>query len=160
MSADDMSYSDDKIDAKFNITRKSINFLIKNKTNETLKIIWDDAVIVQNGRSKRIIHSGVNYINRGNPQPPTVIPANTSIEDLALPTENVYFVDGYGTWQEKDLFPVKIHKSELIQAILNQKGQTFALYLPISYQGKTIEYNFEFLIKDVAKLNNEAFSIY
>lgn len=159
ISNNEMSYSDDKIDAKFSISRTSINFQINNKTNEVLKIIWDEGAIIQNGRSKRITHSGVNYINRGSYQPPTIIPANTRIEDSVLPTENVYFSEVYGTWIEKDLFITKTHQSELTKAILNQKGQKFSLYLPIIYQGNNINYNFEFLIKDVAKLSNEAFTI-
>jgi hypothetical protein len=155
----DMSYSDEKIDAKFSISRTSINFQIRNRTNEVLKIIWDEGAIIQNGRSKRITHSGVNYINRGNYQPPTVIPANTRIDDSAIPTENVYFREAYGIWFEKDLFIIKSRQSESTKAILNQKGQKFSLYQPISYQGNNINYNFEFVIKDVAKLSNEAFSI-
>ena len=57
-----------------------IGFELRNKTTHSMKIIWDESVYVDElGESKRIMHSGVKYIEKGNPQPPTVVVRGASV---------------------------------------------------------------------------------
>lgn len=157
-SNDGMSYEDSVISISFTITDKSINFNLTNKTKNVIKIIWNDASIVQFGKAHKVMHAGVKYINRNEFQPPTSIPPKSSIDDLALPSDNVYFQEGYygtyfstpGGWKEQDLFITNdMNKQEYKELIKKMKGQKFSLYLPIEYKGKILDYNFEFIIKDV-----------
>ena len=94
-----MNFEDDKILANFNVGDKQISFTIKNKTDNVLKIIWDEAAIVQFGTSHKVMHSGVKYIDRNSSQPPTAIPPQASIDDIVLPADNVYYREGsYSTY--------------------------------------------------------------
>jgi hypothetical protein len=59
-----------------------------------------------------------------------------------------------GGWEEHDLFATQdLNKAEYRDAILKSKGQTFSVYLPIQYQGKTLDYTFEFRIADVKPIS-------
>ena len=156
-----MNFEDDKINANFSIGDKQINFTIKNKTDNVMKIIWDEAAIVQFGTSHKVMHTGVKYIDRNNSQPPTVIPPQASIEDLILPADNIYYREGYygtyysnpGGWEEHDLFPKNdLNKPEIKETIMKLSGQTFSVYLPIQYQEKTLYYTFNFAITGVNPL--------
>lgn len=82
-------------------TTDAIHFSLTNKTSHSIKIIWDEVVYVDvNGSSYRAMYSGVKYIDRTNPQLPTIVFRNGSIEDLVLPTDNVYYLSGqYGGWR-------------------------------------------------------------
>jgi hypothetical protein len=153
-----MSFDDDKITSNFIIGDKQINFTLKNKTNDVMKIIWDEASIVQFGTTHKVMHNGVKYIDRNSSQPPSVVPPQASINDLVLPADNVYYRDGYystyssrpGGWEEHDLFPKNdLNKPAIKETIMNLKGQAFSIYLPIQYQGKTLDYTFNFTITNV-----------
>ena len=78
-------YEDEIIKIVWNIDNETFNFILNNLSDKTLKILWDDAGYVNtNGFTERLIHSGIQYINRNNPQPPTIIPV--SYTHLTLPT--------------------------------------------------------------------------
>lgn len=161
-STSGMKWEDDNIEISFFISDKSVNFNLKNKTNEVIKIIWDEAVIVQYGKAQKVMHAGVKYIDRNASQPPTAIPPGASVDDLVLPTDNVYWREGYygryisnpGGWKIRDLFPTQdLNKAEYRERILRHKGQKFSVYLPIQHLGKTLDYTFEFLITDVKEIS-------
>ena len=51
-----------------------LSFALKNKTENSMKIIWDEAAYIdQNGSTQKIMHSGVKYTDRNSSQPPSVI---------------------------------------------------------------------------------------
>lgn len=156
-----MSFEDDKISANFNIGDKEISFSLKNKTDNVMKIIWDESSIVQFGTSHKVMHSGVKYIDRNSSQPPSVIPPQASIDDILLPANNIYYREGYysqyssiaGGWEKNDLFPMHdLNKPEIKETIVNLKGQSFSIYLPIQYLGKTLDYTFNFAITNVSPI--------
>ncbi len=151
-----MKWEDDKIGFEFFISDKNVNFKALNKSNDVLKIIWDDVAIVQSGKAKKVMHAGVKYTDRNSSQPASAIPPGASIEDLIMPTDNVYFSSGaYGGWRERDLFATQdLNKDEYKQSILSSKGQKFSVYIPIQYQGKTLDYTFEFEIIEVRPIVN------
>ena len=76
-------------------TAYQVSFVLTNKTNHSIKIVWDEAAFVDvAGVSHRVMHSGVKYIDRNNPQPPTVVVRKGTITDLVIPTDNIYYVSG------------------------------------------------------------------
>ena len=153
-----MSFSDEKIDASFTVGNKSVSLRIKNKTSDVMKIIWDEASIVQYGESHKVMHSGVKYADRNSSLSATSIPPNAYIEDMALPSDNVYYREGYysryssvsGGWEEHDLFITSDMNDEEFKAtIMEMKGQELSLYLPIESNGSIIDYSFTFVVTDV-----------
>jgi len=95
----DLIFNDSLINAIFSIGDNQINFSIENKTDHILKLIWDEASIGVFGKSHKIIHSGVKFIDKGTSSPASTILPNTRVDDLALPTDNVYYREGYyGTY--------------------------------------------------------------
>ena len=99
-------FSDDMIEGTFYFTSQSIGFELKNKTNYTMKINWDNcAYISSTGETMRVIHEGVKLIDRNSPQPPSVIVRNGKITDSLTPSDNIYYISGqYGGWSYHKLF--------------------------------------------------------
>ena len=51
-----------------------LEFRIINKTEDSIKIIWDKAAYVdEHGESRRVVRSSVNYTNKFDPQPPSIV---------------------------------------------------------------------------------------
>lgn len=136
--SDTLTFSDEFINIKFIVLEKLIDFDIQNKTNEGIKINWDElSFISPDGTASRVNHSsGIRVIEKGNPQAPTVIPPNAKISDSLIPTKNIYR-SGY-EWTAQDLFP------EDDKTIYNDKE--FRIYLPIEIKGSKKEYTFKFKI--------------
>ena len=102
--------------------------------------------------SKRVMHSGVKYIDRNNPQPPTTVVRGATISDLVFPTDNVYWVSGrYGGWREKPLFPSlsPVSPEELLAQAKQYVGKTVQVLLPLQIEDVINEYIFAFKINDV-----------
>jgi hypothetical protein len=155
----DKIFDDGKINVFFIVGGKDVNFTLRNLTSDPMKINWDEASLIIYGQSKRVMHNGVKFIDRSAPQAPTVIPGGSSIDDLVLPTDNVYYREGYyetytsspGGWEQRDLFLTRdMNKEDTKQLILNSKGQTFKFFLPIEQNGKKMNYTFEFQVTDVS----------
>ena len=153
----DMSFTDENIQIKFTIGEKSVGFTLKNVGSTVLKVLWDEANIVQNGAVKKTFHVGVKYSEKNNSQPPSTIPPNATLDDQLTPTENAHYVSGqYGGWDEYDLFPTTdFNKEETKKAILDTKGTTFSVYIPVKIDDKTKDYLFEFKVIGVAPKDAE-----
>lgn len=143
-AAADMAFSDGLIDVRFEPAEKQIGFVIRNKGSSPAKIDWNSAAFVDiAGTSHKVMHDGVKLIDRGNMQPPTVIPPGASIRDFVYPTDYAVYAPGrYGGWTELPMFP----EAPLARGF---KGQSFSVFLPIEVDGKVKNYNFVFLINDV-----------
>jgi hypothetical protein len=130
-------------------TSSQFGFFLTNKTSHSIRIIWDEAVYVdESGMSKRVMHSGVKYTDRNSPQPPTTVVRGATISDIVLPTDNVYYVRGrYGGWRELPLLPNKgTHKPEIENKAKNVVGKNIQVLLPIKIEDVVNEYVFVFSI--------------
>lgn len=136
-------------------TTTGFSVIINNKTDHTIKIMWDEAAIVGvNGSSMRLMHNGVKYIDRNNSQPPSVIVAHGHIADDVVPTERV--VQGYGSWDSAPMLPLDYYyladKDTTLAKLRNEyKGKTMQLLLPLSIEDVTNDYLFTFTIDDIAR---------
>lgn len=100
---------DDKLEFSFQNDKKTMLFSITNKTQNSYIILWDRITFIDtNGISHRTIHNGVKYIDASKPQVPTVLPANSKIQDALIPVENLQWVTnhwmllpllGAGNWE-------------------------------------------------------------
>ena len=139
------SYEDDYIKIIWSVGNTQLNFTLTNKSSHSLKINWDDISYVNIfGKASRVMHSGVKYAEKNNPQPATTIPKNASISDLLLPIDNVYYVTGqYGGWQEKKLIPTT---GKYDSAYI---GSHLVVMMPIVIENVQNDYTFTFTVIEV-----------
>ena len=147
-------YEDPSIKIDWDYAVSQIGFELTNKSDQTLKIAWDDAAFISlTNESGRIFHKGIKYIDRENPQPPTSIYKKTTLSDLIAPTSYTSYTSGqYGGWNSRPLVPIKqgimSTKIEYVEALI---GQTMRVVLPIKIEDKVIEYTFNFRTEFIEK---------
>lgn len=144
-------YEDDLIKISWLPLPTQFAFSLENKSDNSIKIIWDEAVYVdQNGSSGRVMHSGVKYVDRSSPQPPTVVVKKAKVDDMVVPTDNIYYISGqYGGWQTRPLFPNRANtQAELISLTQKNIGKTVKILLPLEIQDTVNEYIFSFKVED------------
>lgn len=81
--------NDYKITAK--VSLKFIDLDIKNKSKNTLKIVWDDSAFVNNGNSGQLMPMGTKFIDAKSKKPDLVIPSGTSVRASCTPADGVYW---------------------------------------------------------------------
>jgi hypothetical protein len=139
----------------------NITFILENKTNYSIKIIWDDASFVDTtGGNHRVMHSGVKFSDRNNPQPPSVVIRKGRIDDLVYPSDYTYYRKGHysryssdpGGWEEKPLFPVNKIGGEIDELKKECEvyiGKTIQVLLPMQIEDVVNDYIFTFRINSV-----------
>lgn len=127
------SYEDDFIKIIWQPDLTEFSFTLENKLDNSIKIIWDEAVYIdEDNSSRKVMHSGVKYEDGEKAQPLTVIAKKTKINDLVIPVDNICYVDG---WRKLPLFSVQ-----------KSAGKTVKILLPIQIQETINEYIFSFKI--------------
>lgn len=151
-------FEDSSISASFIISSNEIDFTLKNKLNDPIKLIWDEASMVVIGSSEKVMHKGVKYIDRNSSMPASTILPNSNLDDLVVPTGNIYYKEGYygtyyssaGGWQTKPLLLSTLNLPKDSSLIGPLNNQVITLYLPISdMQNKRIGYTFKFKVSEV-----------
>lgn len=130
------SYEDDFIKIIWLPALTEFGFTLENKSDNSIKIIWDEAVYIdEDNSSLKVIHSGVKYVDGEKAQPLTVIAKKTKINDLVTPVDNIYYDSYSGGWYKLPLFSVQ-----------KSAGKTVKILLPIQIQETINEYIFSFKI--------------
>jgi hypothetical protein len=120
----------------FSINTEQIEFVCKNKTDHAIKIDWEKAAYINpyNIR-KRVIHEGVRYERKADPQTPSIIRKGETLTDRLLPSENVnVYLYGSGGFTVYPLFSAR------------EYGRTARVLLPLEIDGVVSEYCFQFKI--------------
>lgn len=144
------SFSDDLVDITWYPTNDGFFFDLTNKTNHSIKIIWDEAVYInEDGQSKGVIHSGVKYADVSVSQAPSVIARGTKISDLVFPKDNITWSSYSGSWVETPLFE-NIDPSIITITTKARKyiGKSVQVLLPLQIETIVNEYIFIFKIDD------------
>ncbi|MDY6131697.1 MAG: hypothetical protein SPI18_10550 [Prevotella sp.] len=133
------SYSDNVIDIVIVGGSEEFNFSLKNVSDQSLKLVWNEAAFIDfDGKTSKIMHVGTKFIDREKDQPATTIIKGAKIEDVATPTCNVFLQEGrYGGWKTTSMYPKKPGLSP---------GQ-LKLMLPIQIKDIINEYVFVFDVK-------------
>jgi len=143
-------YEDEMIKILWLPTSKKIGFFIENKTDHSIRLIWDEAAYVDtDGETHKVIHAGVRYINRDAPQAPSVIVRHGILSDIIYPSDYIYYADG---WHERPLFTdsqMGGNPMELLEAGKQYIGKTIQVLLPLEIEGVTNDYIFIFKINNV-----------
>jgi len=152
------SFEDGMVRVVWLATADGISFLLENKTDYSIKVVWDEAAYVdEKGVSHRVMHSGVKYNERESSQPPSVVVRKGRIEDLAFPTDYVYYKEGYygkyysspGGWKENPLFEYFQpggNEASVRQLLNSNVGKTFQVLLPLKIEEIVNDYIFTFTI--------------
>ncbi|NOZ85913.1 MAG: hypothetical protein GXP49_06555 [Deltaproteobacteria bacterium] len=161
-------YEDGLFSVIFYVTASRINFALTNKTQHSIKTIWDEAAFIDvDGEAGRVAHEGVKYADRNASQPPSIVPAGRSLTDFVLPTNRVYYREGYysiyvnipGGWEELPLvlpasqrIASRDHNAvnEFASKVQKNKGKRFGLLLPLEINGIVNEYTFWFEVQEVS----------
>ena len=134
-------FEDKSVRIFFDLSARRIRLKVHNKTRQNLELKWDEAGFVDVGHlSHKVVHSGVNYMDKDKPQAPTVVAPGTTIEDTIVPKD--YINEISGKWTQRPLFPTAPEAKAY-------KGRTFSVLLPLSINSKVKTYQFAFKIQDV-----------
>lgn len=137
-----VSFEDEMVEMVLFVDKKKISFSLLNKTKHSIKIVWDESVYIdQNGRRNRVMHQGVKYINKSQPQPPSIVARGATIEDVVIPADNVHLVGS--SWR---VYPLLPYSSEDATDAKNLIGEKLQVLLALQIQGVVNEYIFSFTI--------------
>lgn len=131
------SYADKFIDIAIGGSATKFYFTLKNISENTQKLIWDEAAYVDyNGITSKVMHSGIKYSQREASQPASTIIKGSNLEDIVCPISNVRYNEIVKDWITDSMYPLEPGVSKQIK-----------LMLPIQIKDVTNEYIFVFDIK-------------
>ncbi|SHL73221.1 hypothetical protein SAMN04488494_0593 [Xylanibacter ruminicola] len=129
------SYVDNVIDILIFGGSKQFDFILRNVSDNSIKVVWNEAVFVDyDGTTSKVMHVGTKYSQREADQPASTIIKGAKIEDLAAPNCNVRYSDILKEWVTDSMYPSK-------PAL--EPGQ-LRLMLPIQIKDVVNEYIFVF----------------
>lgn len=141
------SFEDDYIKISWYAGDDKFYFSLFNKSNHSLKIIWDDATLVRPDNSiSKLIHSGINYEKRNDAQVSTTIPRGAKTTDILIPIDNIKY-NNYIGWYIEPILPQNIKISDAEE----YNGKTLKILLPIKIEDIQNEYTFLFKIETFPK---------
>ena len=125
-------------------------FVLENKTDQLIRIIWDEVIFVDlNGAPHKVMHRDIRYPVRGEPMNPTTIDPGETLEDYILAIHLAY-QESDASWREDPfLTPSRRATREELEPARANIGRTFAVVLPLEFEGQTDEYVFTFRVTDV-----------
>lgn len=130
-------FSDENIDFEISGTISTFNFLLTNKTSNTIKMVWDDAVFVHvNGNTSKVMHNGIKYSERNNAQVASTIIRKSKLTDAIVPVDFVSYSESLREWITVDDLP----ESDIYE------GKTVSVMLPIQIKDVINEYILEFTL--------------
>ncbi len=128
-------YEDNIISIKWHEESMLFNFNLKNITSNTMKVIWDEALIVNfDGFTERVLHKGADLEALQKSQQPAIIPSQAQIADFFWSEK--YFggrrlIAGYGGGNNGGI----------------NEGKQMKLILPVQVGSVTYTYTFTFTLK-------------
>ena len=136
------SYVDNAIDIIIFGSSTQFSFVLKNVSDNSIKVVWNEAVFVDyDGSTSKIMHLGTKYSQKDGDQPASTVIKGAKIEDVAVPTVNVRYSDLLKDWVTDSMYPSDPGK---------EPGQ-LRLMLPIQLKEVINEYIFVFDVKYVFK---------
>lgn len=150
------SFEDRLIRGLFLLQENGVAFEVTNKTEFSIKLVWDEATIVlPEGDPSPVMHVGTKYNECRNAKPATVIPKGATVSDIAIPCARVRF--GYDSWVEGDVFRdfqrrvfEPVADTTIKRLVRSVEGKIVRLLLPLQIEGVTNEYSFTFGVDSVS----------
>lgn len=138
-------YEDEFITVFWYPNRSSFDCTIVNNTDNSIKIIWDEAVYINEAdASIKVAHGDVYYPDIYKSSPPTIIPKNTRKDEVIYPIYNIK--KGYGS---KPHFPYQDDNRKMLEIIGSSYiGKLVHIILPIEVKEEINDYTFTFRVND------------
>lgn len=133
-----------RIDWKYNHIQ--MNFELTNLSNQTMRLIWDDAAFVSvYSKTSRVYHKATPYTLKEERQLPTVIYRNSKLDDSIVPMSYRYKFNG--EWNGDWLIPGDNNLENTRKNYYEEFiGKSIRVILPIYIGDELIEYDFNFRI--------------
>jgi hypothetical protein len=134
-----MFYENDTMSIEFSLEPKDVAVVITNKTDEGIKINWDDVSLSLFGNANRIVHKETSYMGHTLTQPSTTIPPHTKLKDILIRSKDVkyYTASGDGFLVIQTIFPVYNYGEKWMAAWIDSlRGSQINIFLPY-YLGET-----------------------
>jgi hypothetical protein len=132
----DLFFSDDWIAIAFEVTPMELRFSLRNRTNDPLTILWNDAAYLDlAGAPHRVVHRGVPLTAKDKPHQPTTIAPMSSVDEMAYPVDLIAGSRVFEDWRFNPLMP-------LSQFAAGYEGKSFGLVLPVKSVGQVRPYRF------------------
>jgi len=136
-------YTDQAITIQFSIREKRIFFDLRNKTDESILVIWNEALFYDlSGKSQRLINARHMFTENITILEPTLISPHTLIRESMVPEDRMVLLEEW-TWYLKPLFDFVTEGAEEL------KGKTFVLKIPMEVKRYPRVYSFTFEIAHV-----------
>lgn len=82
-----VGFNDDRISSVWGPLVQGVDFVLENRSSQSLRILWDESAIVGTmGVSSRVFHYGVRFEDAERSQPPTIVPPGALSDEGAFPT--------------------------------------------------------------------------
>lgn len=140
-------YSDDRIKVLWLKIADRIEFILENKTDNSISINWDKSSFIGiDKRAEKFMHSGVSYVNKESASLDKMIPSNAKIEDFIIPNSNVY-LDENSQLTIKPLY-VYFAKCDYDLNTLQDISGSIRVILVLRENDKELEYEFTFHLSE------------
>lgn len=151
-ASETLSYEDDTMSVVFSFQSKFIGLDIYNKSDDGIKINWDEVSMSINGMAQRTLHKETSAYNITEIQAPTTIPPHTRLKDEIFPADKVRYTSSGGVRHVSidDIYPNQDYGfKKNKEKIMSLKGERVVIYLPYYMRGEFRSKTFEFTIKDI-----------
>jgi hypothetical protein len=151
-SSDKLLFENDTMSVSFEFEPKFISFKIFNKSEEGIRINWDELSMSINGKAQRVVHKETGTTKITDLQPPTTIPPKTILEDALLPTDKINYTNNQGRLTPilADIYPVYDYGNKKTrQKIMSMKGQRITIFFPYYIRNVFHSKVFNFIIEDI-----------
>jgi hypothetical protein len=131
-----ITYVDNHITLMLTAEEENFSFELKNTSSSTLTIDWDEIIFVNaESESQRVVHSGIKYRDKNNPQQPSLVAKNSVLKDILIPTDRI-------KWMTDEWWVGPILNWRSTPGYYN--GKQVQLIFPIKINGVSYEYTFVF----------------
>jgi hypothetical protein len=140
-------FADDLLSLEWKVTNRSMALTVANKTNSTMKLIWDEATFLRSdGSALRLAHRATTSPSDTEfTTLPSVIPRGAKLHDAVYPADNLYRAsddEGNHFWVAMPLLPESEAKTP--QLAMKQgnarRGEKVKVLLVVEAEGKIHEY--------------------
>ena len=152
-------FEDEVVRIKWRLTSNDIVFVVHNKADNPVKIIWDEGKFIDaEGVTHKLLHSGIGYEERNDFHPPTIVYAKDTLEDFVYPADCWQKEESgrkshknQGHWKRGSFLPTQIRGTaeELRTKAEPFVGKTFQVILALQINGVRTDYVCTFIVNNV-----------
>lgn len=147
----DLYYENDTFSVAFSIVQQGVGIDIYNKSQEAIRLNWDEISLSIAGTTYRVVHNQTGVTKINDVQPPTTIPPASHLQDVLMPADNVHIISTkYTVSAENSTFPGYNYGSKIItKQALALKGARVVISLPFYMRNVYVSRYYNIDITDV-----------